>query len=218
MIRRLLSAVVLTAGLCAGQSEWATAKLPDVEIQARVIRDVDRIQELLGDKLDEDFILVEIKARPLYGTKLELDRDSFLLRSFNGNDTSTAQSPDRIAGSSVLTLGQEQRGGGSIFSQDPNGIPVGGLPGTGTRPQRIETTPTTIGSGGGGETETKIGLEKVENETLVGRLQRLELPLAPGDRDVEGYLYFQVSPKHKLKHLSLSYDGKYGEFKLTFDK
>ncbi len=218
MFVRLLLIALSLAAWCAAETGWATAQLEDVEFEARLIRDLDRIEQIVGNDLDQDFILVEIKARPLYGTKLSLDRNDFLLRAFNGNETSPAQSPERIAGANVLTLGQEKRGGGGIFSQDPNGIPVGGLPGTGSQPRRIESVPTTIGSGGGGQTETKIGLEKQEDDTLLGRLQRLELPLGAGDRDVAGYLYFQVSPKHKLKHLSLSYEGAYGDFKLSFEK
>lgn len=56
------------------------------------------------------------------------------------------------------------------------------------------------------------------DESLHGRLQRLELPLDAGDKDVNGYLYFQIDPKNKRKHISLSYDGRYGEFRLSFEK
>ena len=39
-----------------------------------------------------------------------------------------------------------------------------------------------------------------------------------GDADVNGYLYFQVSPKFNPKHISLEYDGRYGEFRVSFEK
>jgi hypothetical protein len=42
--------------------------------------------------------------------------------------------------------------------------------------------------------------------------------LAAGDADVSGYLYFQVNPKQNRKHFTLSYDGRYGEFRVSFEK
>jgi hypothetical protein len=74
----------------------------------------------------------------------------------------------------------------------------------GTSPSTVETAPQTPAP--------------EQDLSLHGRLERWELPLDAGDADVSGYLYFQVDPKQNRKHLSLSYDGRYGEFRVSFEK
>ncbi len=222
MHRMMLAFVLIGAAVGADAPVWRKADLKDVAFEFRLVQDLDEIEGLLGDRLDEDFTLVEVRLRALYGTKVKLDRESFMLRSFKGNERSTAQSPDRIAGSNILTL-REGRAGGGIFSESTDGIPVGGVPGTTGQPRRIGSQiPNVVGGPVGGSpssVETAPQLPKPEQEqTLHGRLERLELPLDAGDADVSGYLYFQVDPKLNRKHISLNYDGRYGQFRVAFEK
>jgi hypothetical protein len=221
MPRTPLAAVLLFCAAAfplGAQTQWETVRLKDVEISARLIQDVDRIVELLGDDLDKDFTLVEMRVKPMFDTVVELSRDDFTLRTFANNDSSNAQSPDRIAGSAVLTLGSRTTGGGGVFSESREAVIVGGAPGTGTRPKRLGGVMDNVGSSGTSTTETEIQSERREDDSLAGKLARLELPLEGSIEEREGFLYFQIPPKHKLKHLSLSYQGRYGEFKLTFQK
>ncbi len=198
------------------QTEWRTVRLPDVEISARLIRETDRIEELLGDSLDNDFILVELKLRPFYNTVMQLDRNDFLLRTRANNDSSPAQSPSRIAGSSVLALGEGSSSGGGVFAQETGPV-FGGGPGMGGRPRRMGGQPGGVGNAGAVLTETTVNAkEESGNESLVERLERLELPLAKTSRDIEGYLYFQINPKNKLKHLVFYYDGAHGELQMQW--
>lgn len=224
MMHRIMLMAVVLIGAAAGADapDWQKADLKDVAFEFRLVQDVDEIERLLGDRLDEDFTLVEVRLRALYGTKVALDRASFTLRSFRGNERSTAQSPDRIAGSNLLTLKQGRAAGG-VFSESRDGIPVGGMPGSTGRPRRVGSQiPTAVGGPMGASpstVETAPQLPTPEQDlSLHGRLERAELPLDAGDADVNGYLYFQVSPKHNRKHLSLNYDGRYGEFRISFEK
>lgn len=220
--RMILAFVLIGAAAGAEAPDWQKVELKDVAFEIRLVQDVDEIERLLGDRLDEEFTLVEVRLRALYGTKVKLDREAFTLRSFRGNLRSTAQSPDRIAGSNVLTL-QQGKAGGGVFSESTSGIPVGGMPGQTGPPRRVGSQmPTSVG-GVAGATPSSVGKEpqrtKPEQDlSLHGRLERLELPLDAGDADVTGYLYFQVDPKQNRKHISLSYDGGYGEFRVSFEK
>lgn len=199
--------------------QWFDVKLKDMEVRARLVRDRQEITQLLGSDLDGDFILVEVNLKPLYGAKIELKRDDFLLRTYRNNDTSTAQSPDRIAGESELVLGKAETVTVGIFTQATSGIPVGGAPGTGTRPRRIGGEETLSG-GGVKSSETPEVSQRDSGEAggLLSRLQSTELPLGVVDDIVHGYLYFQLSPKEKPKHLTLNYDGPGGEFQILFEK
>lgn len=204
---------LLPAALVA-QTEWQTIRLDDVEFTVRLIRDVDQIKTLLGDPLDEEFILVELKLRPFYNTLMELDRNDFLLRTRADNDSSAAQSPSRIAGSAVLALGEGSAVGGGVTAQDRGPVFGGGVPGGGPLGRR---QPSGIGNAGVALSENTVSAKEVEaNESLIERLTRLELPLEKTSRDISGYLYFQIDPKSKLKHLHFYYEGAHGELQMQW--
>ena len=201
------------------QTQWVTTRLEDVELKARLIQDPDRIEALLGDPLDREFMLVEIEIKPFYDTKLELDRNDFTLRSRADNESSKAQSPSRIAGSAVFSVEQKRTSGGGVFAQSQDPVIIGGAPGTGSRPRRIDGVSPGIGGNLGSGTEVSVRqTEDTKLETLEERLARLELPFEPTDQDLHGYLYFQVNPKNKLKRIVFYYDGVHGEFQHQFEK
>lgn len=225
-MRRCASAILALFLLAApvwaddGLTEWTTTRSGNIEFSARLVYDVDRIEQMLGDSLDKSFTLVEIKILPLYDQMLELEREDFLFRCRCDNERSTAQSPERIAGSAVLALGQEKTGGGGgVFGQNNDPLIIGGVPGTGTRPRRLPGQGGGVGGAtGGGSTETTVQGKTTETGSLLDRLKALEIPLDPIDEQISGYLFFQVQPNRKLKHYVLSYDGVYGEFQMLFDK
>jgi hypothetical protein len=197
---------------------WFDVKLKDMEVKARLVRDTQEITRLLGNDLDGDFILVELDVKPLYGAKFELKRDDFLMRTYRNNDTSTAQSPDRIGGESELLLGKAETVTVGIYTQSASGIPVGGVPGTGTRPRRIGGDETLTGGGVKKAETSEVSQRDTDEGDLLSRLQASELPLGEVDDIVHGYLYFQLSPKEKPKNLTLNYDGPGGEFQILFEK
>jgi hypothetical protein len=194
----------------SAQTEWQTIRLDEVEFTIRLIRDVKQIEAILGDPLDEEFILVEVKLRPFYNTRLELDRNDFLLRTRADNDSSAAQSPSRIAGSAVLALGEGSAVGGGVMAQESGPVFGGGLPGGGGPFGRSQ--PGGVGNAGVALSENTVSAKEASvNESLMERLTRLELPLEKTSRDIAGYLYFQIDPKSKLKHLNFYYDGVHGK-------
>ncbi len=213
----LFLAAAAACALAANLPEWYVRKLDDVEFEARIVQDTQRIESIAGDSLDGDYILVEMKVRPLYGARVVLQRNDFLLRSRRDNDSSEAQSPERIAGDAVLALGVSERGGGNVFRDAVNAPIYGGAPGTNSRPRRLENEASGIGGVRSGETTVEIAQRRGGGATLAGRLARLELPLETAD-DAGGYLYFQIPAKVKRKHLELSYAGEFGEFLIAFKK
>jgi hypothetical protein len=212
----ILSVAACLAAPLAAETQWSHAKLPEAEFSARLVMDPERIEQLVGDQLDREFTLVEIKVQPLFEPIEPLQRTDFLLRCRYNNETSRAQSPDRIAGSSVLALEQKTKGGGGIFGQSRDAILTPGA--GGGQPRRIDDGAPSIGSGGSKESETSLRPELQEDDSLLGLLTRRELPLIKTDEPFEGYLYFQVSSKRKLKHYFLFYDGPLGEFEMSFEK
>ncbi len=211
----LLSAAALTA---ATLPEWYARTLEDAAFEARLVRDLTEIERVAGDRFEGDVVMVELKVRPLYGSRLELRRDDFLLRARHNNDTSPAQTPDRIAGSAVLELGKERSNSGGLFKDSTNSGVWGGAPGTGTRPRRIPGPPDVGGVGLGGEQRQTIDQRQGTEDPVLDRLHDIELPLDTADEPVSGYLFFEIPSKVKRKHLELSYDGSLGEFLIEFKR
>ena len=222
MIARLfLLGSLCVAGLTAAKlPEWYTRVLPDAEIKARLVHDLAEIERIAGDRFEGESILVELRVRPLYGSEVKLDRDEFLLRARNDNDTSPARTPDRIAGGAVLAVGSERASSsGGVFAQESQGPIWGGVPGTSGRPRRLGGPPNTAG-GAVGSRQNRQTLEGhyEDDDAVLARLKARELPLQTKDTPVSGYLYFEIPAKVKRKHLELSYDGPLGELLIEFKK
>ena len=152
-----------------------------------------------------------MKVRPLYGSRVVLQRDDFLLRSRRDNDTSAGaiSRPHR---------GRPRYGAGRLGERRRKRFPrrreyaiYGGAPGyefaaaaLGKRSKRHRRGPL-------GRQTVELAQRRGGVTTLAGQLAQLELPLETADA-AAGYLYFQIPAKVKRKHLELSYDGEFGEF------
>ncbi len=199
--------------------EWYTRELPDAEFQARLVQDGAEIERLAGDSFDGEVILIEVRVRPLYGSKFTLRRADFLMRARNNNETSPARPPDRIAGSAVLDLSAETKHSApDVFADNTNSPIWGGVPGTGSRPRRLGGPADQLGGGTSSEELLTARQRPMESSSGADRLQALELPLEMEDEPGAGYLYFEMPAKTKRKHLELSYDGILGEFLIEFKK
>ena len=219
MVRFLFSVSLCAVALMAAKlPDWYNRTLEDAEFQARLVRDTAEIERIAGDQFEGDVVLVELRVRPLYGSRVELRRDEFLLRARNNNDTSPAQTPDRIAGGAVLELGRQRSNSGGLFKDSTNSGVWGGAPGTGTRPRRIPGPPDVGGVGIGGEERQTIEQRQRSEDPVLDRLYAIELPLETADEPVSGYLFFEIPSKIKRKHLELSYDGTLGAFVIEFKR
>lgn len=218
-MRTAAVAVLLVSGLSAAKlPEWYSRQLPDAEFQARLVRDAAEIERVAGDSFDGEVILIEVRVRPLYGSKISLRRDDFLMRARNNNETSPAQTPDRIAGGAVLDLSAKTKSSTpDLFANDTGPI-WGGAPGTGSRPRRLGGPPDQIGSSTASQEMITAKQRSAAESSGAVRLQLLELPLELEDDPGAGYLYFEMPAKIKRKHLELSYDGNLGEFLIEFKK
>ena len=211
---------MLAVGAAAANlPDWYTRTLPDAEFQVRLVQSVEEIEGIAGDRLEGEITLVEVRVQPLYGSEFHLDRENFLLRARNTNDTSPARTPDRIAGSSVLDLtAKTTNSSPDLFADDTNSPIWGGLPGTGTRPRRIGGPPSGLGGGASGEEIRSVEGRNEGAGTAAERLGSAELPLQLADDPASGYLYFEIPAKVKRKHLELSYDGGLGTFRVEFKR
>jgi hypothetical protein len=217
---RAAAGVLLGAALvfAAGPPDLITAQTSEMQIAARLITDKSAQTKAIGSDLDRQYVIVELTVTPRGGYPVAISRDDFLLRSSRDNERATADSPDRIAGDAVLVLGSKGGSGRAIYSEDPGAVIVGGLPGTGSRPQRVGNRSNSGAAVGGGSeaAETTVAATRTPASPLLQALESKELRLGEIRQPVTGYLYFQVDPDQKTKNFVLHYKGAGGSCELRF--
>ena len=215
---KIMATGLLALGAWPANGEWFSERFDDAVISVRLVRDASQLTSLLGTGLEGDYVLAEVKVRPLYNSRVVIMRDDFIMRSRRNNERSTAMSPEEIAGGSVLVLGSRRVSTGSpgVYSQENDPVIIGGAPGTGSRPRKLGGLGQNVGTGSGDVQKSTVSAEQRPTNALLERLRQHELPVGETRKSVRGYLYFQVPSRHKLKHYQFTYDGNVGEFSVGF--
>src|ERR1017187_9041463 len=137
-------------GLCLPLMAAAADKQPPtaqggnehVSISATLYQGKDAVRGLLGSDLGGYFIVVKVEMTPKGAKPLAIDRDDFLLRSYNDGQKCQPYAPSQIAGRASLAV--VPVGGGDV-SAERGGGPVFGIPGTGM-PTRLPGNQVGVGN------------------------------------------------------------------------
>jgi hypothetical protein len=199
------------------QADWVSAKSDDVEISARLITGKEPVIQAVGSDLKRQYSIVELTVTPRGGYPVALSRDDFLLRSERDNERSTAEAPERIAGSNVLVITDAGAAHAGTAPQSTN------IPGLG-RLRRKKKPHEKADQ----EDKDKDDADKksdaapapppdpAADDSLVKTLQSKEIPLGETGKPVSGYLYFEVDPQQKAKNFWLHYKGPHRTCELRF--
>src|SRR5216684_3109159 len=187
-----------------------------VDISATVILDKDQIKQELGSDFGGDIVVIRVTIRPVSDKPIQVSLDDFLLVSGKDGQRAQPYSPSQIAGNSTLVVTPQGTRNGGLGANN-NGPIWGGIPGTGSRPQRMP------GNGGstGAETTTVDSKVDVSNgekpNPLLATLKEKVLQEKEITQPESGLLYFQiVGGKLKPKDLELHYKGPAGRLSLRF--
>jgi hypothetical protein len=194
MHERILACLLLAAGLLpAAQKTEATAMGENqcVALTVTLYIDAAGVQDLIGDGLGGHYIVARVKVEPKYGKEVNVERDSFVLRTDKDGERATPYSPSQIAGGGALVVREVKRDRGP------------GPP-----------------SGGGGDNTVPTGVtlqngDADKQNPLKQTLADKELPEKKTNQPYSGLLYFAME-KQKMKDLELTYNGKEGRIVLNF--
>ena len=173
------------------------------------------MRELLGSDLGGYFIVVKVEMTPKGAKPLAIDRDDFLLRSYNDGQKCQPFAPSQIAGRASLAV--VPVGGGSVRA-DRGGGPVFGNPGTGM-PQRLPGNQVGVGNvqGVSEGVEAKVNDDtSSKDDPLLKLLKAKILPEKKTAEPVSGLLYFSLDGKHKAKDMALQYKTPSGVLAIEF--
>ncbi len=177
-----------------------------VDIIATISLSEDEVTQKLGADPGKGIVLLQVKIVPKTDKSVQVSPDDFILLAHDDGERNKPYEPEQIAADGALviknTATQNQKKTSPSFS-------AGGLYGGGGGASPGNSKPVVLGS----TMDSKAKGNKELLETLKAKL----LPTKETDDPVEGYLYFALDGKHKLKDLAVLYRGPAGKLDLEFE-
>jgi hypothetical protein len=206
----ILSALLLSACLVfAGKkvvSPSTSAGNEQVDIIATIFLSEDEVtQKLGGEDAGPGIVLLDVSVTPKTDAPLRVTPDDFTLLAHDDGQRTQPFDPSELAGQgalveSVKTGNTSKTGVGVGFGGIFGGAGTGASPGN-PRPQTVNS---------------KMDTKSEGNPNLLKALKKKQFPTIESVEPVEGYLYFRLDGKHKLKNLTVLYRGAAGKLDLDF--
>ncbi len=199
----MLTAVNLLASKKVVSPE-TSASNDQVDIVATISLAEDEVAQKIGADPGKGVVLLQVRVTPKTDKPVQVSPADFILLAHDDGERSKPFEPSEIAG-----------GGGMVVTsttdrskQKKNSITTGfgGFGGGSASPGNPQ--PTTI--------STKTDTKSEANEKLLEALKAKQFPDKESIEPVEGYLYFPLDGKHKLKNLVVLYRGPAGKLNLEF--
>ena len=206
----LLAALGLgTLSLLAGSkkviSPTTTASNDQIDLEATITLTEPEVSQQLGADPGKGIVLLKVKVTPKTDTPLQVSPDDFILLAHDDGERSKPFEPAEIAGNGSMVVSNA--------------------------PQAAQKRTTSVGGfggmmGGGGSSpgnskpvnlNAKMNTKSQGNDQLLQALKTKELKTGESSEPVEGYLYFPLDGKHKLKNLAVLYRGPAGKLNLEFE-
>jgi len=182
-----------------------------VEVQATISLDEQEIAQKLGADPGQGIVLLQVRVASKTGDPIHVSPDDFILLAHDDGERSKPfDDPAEIAGQGALVLHTSE---GEKEKQKKTSIMAG-------------LGPIGAGSGGGASSPGNPRNEKITsvkmddkaqgNNTLLEALKAKQLAITDSVKPVEGFLYFPLQGKHKLKNMAVLYRGAGGKLNLEF--
>lgn len=177
-----------------------------VDMDATLIMTPQDVTQQLGADPGPGIVLLRLKVTPKTDTPIQVSPDDFILLAHDDGERAKPFTPAEIAGQGALV---ENTKTGSQ-KKSSIGAGLGGMMGMG---------------GGGGLSPGSSPAVTVNstmndkangNNKLMEALKAKAFPTTETAKPVEGFLYFPLDGKHKLKNLAVLYRGPAGKLDLEF--
>lgn len=184
-------------------SPITTAANGQVEIHATITLSEPEVAQKLGADPGKGVVLLHVRIESVTDKPIQISPDDFILLSHDDGQRSQPFEPAEIAGQGAMVLTEKS---GIVHAGGLGGIGVG-IIGGGSSPGNPKATTVA----------TKMDEKQQGNAKLLQILKEKELPRKETADPVEGYLYFPLDGKHKLKNLVVLYRGPAGSLNLEFE-
>jgi len=183
-----------------------SASNDQLDIIATIFMTQEEVAQKLGADPGKGIALLEIRVIPKTNDSVQISPDDFILLAHDDGERAKPFDPAQIAGQGTLVVSsatdktKRQTSGFGGF---------GGMMGGGSGSSPGNSKPTTL--------STKMESKNQGNDKLLEALKAKQFPQKDTNQPVEGYLYFPLDGKHKLKNMALLYRGPAGRLDLEFE-
>lgn len=177
-----------------------------VDIVATLYMTEEEVTQKLGVDPGKGIALLEVRIIPKTDQPVQISPDDFILLAHDDGERSKPFDPAQIAGPGAMVVTaatdktKKQTSGFGGF---------GGMIGGGSGSSPGNSKPTTLSS--------KMDTKSQGNDKLLEALKAKQFPQKDSLQPVEGYLYFPLDGKHKLKNMAVLYRGPAGRLDLEFE-
>ncbi len=210
--KSVIVSFLLAGSLFAGKkiiSPTSTAGNDNVDITVTLTLPQPEVTEKLGVDAGPGIVLAEVRIANKTDHAIQVSPDDFILLAHDDGERYHPFTPNEIAGKGAMVLKTAPSRTGSIGAQ-PNTTVVAGI----YIPRK--TTPAKD-SKDGSDNPGQMDDKSAGNEKLLEALKAKQLKGGDTTDSVEGYLYFPLDGKHKLKNMAVLYRGPGGKLDLEFE-
>ena len=209
---RLVAGVVFVAFIAGNLfaakkviSPTTSAGNETIEIIATISMTEQEVTQKLGTDPGNGIALLAVRIVPKTDKPVQVSPDDFILLAHDDGERSKPFDPGEIAGQGALVVANtaDNKTKKTGFSGGFGGM-IGGAGGSPGNSKVVA-----LGS--------KMDEKRKGNATLLEVLKSKELPEKETSETVEGFLYFPLDGKHKLKNLAVLYRGPAGKLDLEFE-
>jgi hypothetical protein len=188
-------------------SPTTTGSNEQLDLEATITLPEEEVAQKLGADPGKGVVLLKVRVTPKTDTPIQISPDDFILLAHDDGERSRPFEPSEIAGKGAMVVSN-----GAQTSQKKTST-MGGFGGM-------------IGGGGSGSSpgnskpvtlNSKMNTNAKGDEKLLQALKEKALKATESTQPVEGYLYFPLDGKHKLKNLAVLYRGPAGRLNLEFE-
>lgn len=184
-----------------------SASNEQMDIIATLSMDEDEITQKLGADPGKGVALLEVRVIPKTDKPIQVSGDDFILLAHDDGERSKPFEPAEIAGRGAMVVAaKEATVKKSSSMMGMGGLMVGGAGGGNASPGNPKQTAIT----------TKMDPKSAGNDKLLTALEAKQFPSKESIQPVEGFLYFPLDGKHKLKNMEVLYRGPAGKLNLDF--
>jgi len=207
LVSSLIVVVSAAAAFAAKKvvSPSTSAGNEQVDIIATISLTEAEVAQKLGADPGKGIVLLQVRVIPKTDKPVDVSPDDFILLAHDDGERSRPFDAAELAGSGALvvsnTSGAKVRRTGTSFGL---GGVMGGTGGSPGNPKVVALS-------------SKMDEKQKGNTTLLNALKAKQLPEKQASQPVEGYLYFPLDGKHKLKNMAVLYRGPAGKLDLEFE-
>jgi len=186
-------------------SPLTSASNDQIDIIATISLTEDEVTQKLGADPGKGVVLLQVRVTPKTDKPMQVSPDDFILLAHDDGERSKPFEPSELAGQGALVV--KNSADGTKIKKTSSTMGMGGMIGGGASPGNSKAV--TLSS--------KMDPKSAGDNKLLDVLKAKEFPEKESKDPIEGYLYFPLDGKHKLKNLAVLYRGSAGRLNLEFE-